>query len=332
VHHAPQGPPLAARVAGLLARARFRTATVLAPLITVVAVVRRTRLVPVAVAGLVLGAFALTAPLTPVADGARDTAALVAPTEGARPLVPATGDGWTQDGVPAEPSSSERASRSARESSPASASSSAPGGKSSRATGASSAAPPTAAKAPAPAAGTGAASASSGGGASSAKPSTVTETRASTASKPSTPSAPSAPARPSATAGTTPPAPSGGLEGQVLALVNAERAAAGCAALAPDAQLAAVARAHSEDMRDRGFFDHVNPDRIGPFDRARQAGLSHARAENIAQGQSSPAAVMAAWMGSDGHRANILDCDLRTLGVGVASGSGGPWWTQLFGA
>jgi len=40
---------------------------------------------------------------------------------------------------------------------------------------------------------------------------------------------------------------------------------------------------------------------------------------------------MAAWMGSDGHRANIVNCSLGSLGVGVAIGSGGPWWTQLFG-
>jgi uncharacterized protein YkwD len=55
------------------------------------------------------------------------------------------------------------------------------------------------------------------------------------------------------------------------------------------------------------------------------------RAENIAQGQATPAAVMADWMASAGHRANILDCDLTTLGVGVAYGPGGPWWTQDFG-
>jgi uncharacterized protein YkwD len=55
------------------------------------------------------------------------------------------------------------------------------------------------------------------------------------------------------------------------------------------------------------------------------------RAENIAEGQQTPAAVMTAWMNSAGHRANILDCSLTTLGVGVATGSGGPWWTQDFG-
>jgi uncharacterized protein YkwD len=120
-----------------------------------------------------------------------------------------------------------------------------------------------------------------------------------------------------------------GAEDLVLALVNAERAAAGCGALSGDAALASVARAHSADMRDRGFFDHVNLDGLDPFDRAAQAGLS-ARAENIAYGQPDAAAVMDAWMNSPGHRANILDCSLTRLGIGMADGSGGPWWTQLF--
>src|SRR4051794_14856711 len=65
--------------------------------------------------------------------------------------------------------------------------------------------------------------------------------------EPAAPAAAPAPADPS-------------LEGQVLALVNVQRAAAGCGALTADPALAAVARAHSADMRDRGFFDHVNPD------------------------------------------------------------------------
>jgi uncharacterized protein YkwD len=126
------------------------------------------------------------------------------------------------------------------------------------------------------------------------------------------------------------PAPAtGGAEDQILALVNAERAAAGCGAVSADPGLAAVARAHSEDMRDRDFFDHVNPEGLSPFDRAERAGMS-ARAENIAYGQPGPADVMAAWMDSSGHRANILNCDLTRLGVGIADGNGGPWWTELF--
>jgi uncharacterized protein YkwD len=116
---------------------------------------------------------------------------------------------------------------------------------------------------------------------------------------------------------------------QMLALVNQERAAVSCDALAADSGLAAVAAAHSADMRDRGFFDHVDPDGLGPSDRAEAAGLT-ARAENIARGQQDAAAAMAAWLASDEHRANILDCEFTRLGVGVAEGPGGPWWTQLF--
>ncbi|MFL6097398.1 MAG: CAP domain-containing protein [Blastococcus sp.] len=132
---------------------------------------------------------------------------------------------------------------------------------------------------------------------------------------------------PATTAAPAPADPS--TEDQVLALVNVQRAAAGCGALTADPALADVARAHSADMRDRGFFDHVNPDGLDPFERAARAGLE-AHAENIAYGQPDPAAVMESWMTSAGHRANILNCDLTRLGVGVAQGAGGPWWTQLF--
>ena len=127
-----------------------------------------------------------------------------------------------------------------------------------------------------------------------------------------------------------PAAPS--TEAAVLSLVNEARAAAGCGALTADPALAAVARAHSADMRDRDYFSHTSPEGLSPFDRAEQAGIGYSRAENIAYGQADAAAVMEAWLESPGHRANILDCDLTKLGVGVAEGPGGPWWTQLFGA
>ncbi|MGY1821524.1 CAP domain-containing protein [Geodermatophilus sp. SYSU D00079] len=133
------------------------------------------------------------------------------------------------------------------------------------------------------------------------------------------PAAPAAPAAP-------------GIEGQVLSLVNQARATAGCAPLAADSALAAVARAHSADMRDRDYFSHDTPEGLDPFDRAKQAGITYARAENIAYGQANATEVMDDWMTSPGHRENILDCELTKLGVGVAEGPGGPWWTQLFGA
>lgn len=150
-------------------------------------------------------------------------------------------------------------------------------------------------------------------------------------SSPSTPAAaePGAAAPPAADPPSSAEDP--GLEAQVVDLVNAERATAGCGPVVADAGLAGVARAHSQDMRDRGYFSHTTPEGLSPWDRAAAAGVSGASAENIAQGYADAAAVMAGWMDSPGHRANILDCSSTRLGVGVALGPGGPWWTQLFG-
>ncbi|MEU3709471.1 CAP domain-containing protein [Streptomyces catenulae] len=120
-------------------------------------------------------------------------------------------------------------------------------------------------------------------------------------------------------------------EAQVLSLVNDERAKAGCSPVKADAQLASLATAFSDDMAARGFFDHTDPDGKGPWDRARVAGISDLGGENIARGQADAKAVMEAWMNSPGHRANILNCEYRTLGVGIHRGPGGPWWTQDFG-
>ncbi|MGW8762158.1 CAP domain-containing protein [Streptomyces sp. NPDC055815] len=120
-------------------------------------------------------------------------------------------------------------------------------------------------------------------------------------------------------------------EAEVVRLVNAERAKVGCTPVRVDAKLSALAGAFSADMAARGFFDHTDPDGDTPWARAEQAGVTGMGGENIARGQVDAAAVMASWMNSDGHRANILNCDFTTLGVGVVFGDGGPWWTQDFG-
>ncbi|MFI1166760.1 sigma-70 family RNA polymerase sigma factor [Streptomyces sp. NPDC020801] len=127
------------------------------------------------------------------------------------------------------------------------------------------------------------------------------------------------------------PAPAGTVA-QVVALVNKERAAAGCAPLTEDPQLDAAAQGHSDDMAARNFFDHTNPDGKDPGQRITAAGYRWSTyGENIAEGQQSPESVMNSWMNSPGHRANILNCAFKNIGVGVHKGSGGPWWTQDFG-
>ncbi|MGW5607819.1 CAP domain-containing protein [Streptomyces sp. NPDC003753] len=120
-------------------------------------------------------------------------------------------------------------------------------------------------------------------------------------------------------------------EAEVLKLVNQERAKVGCSPVTPNGPLRKLAEAFSEDMAARNFFDHTDPDGKDPWQRAAVLGITDLGGENIARGQATPQDVMDAWMNSPGHRANILNCDFTTLGVGVHLGSGGPWWTQDFG-
>ncbi|MCB5183289.1 CAP domain-containing protein [Streptomyces antimicrobicus] len=121
-------------------------------------------------------------------------------------------------------------------------------------------------------------------------------------------------------------------ESAVLALVNKERAAAGCGPLATNAKLTAAARAYSDTMARSGVMSHTGPDGSTMTSRVEAAGYGWSRlGENIARGQADAQAVMNAWMNSSGHRANILNCAFKEIGIGVHKGDGGPWWTQNFG-
>lgn len=143
-----------------------------------------------------------------------------------------------------------------------------------------------------------------------------------------------APARTTAAARTTPTTGSGAAsyEDQVLTLVNQERAKAGCASLTRDSRLAGAAHAHSADMAANGYFDHTTPAGVTAAQRITNAGYSwSSMGENIAEGQATPASVMQAWMNSSGHRANILNCGFRNIGVGLAyDARRTPFWTQDF--
>jgi uncharacterized protein YkwD len=120
-------------------------------------------------------------------------------------------------------------------------------------------------------------------------------------------------------------------ENEVVTLTNAQRAAAGCGALHVDTRIQAAAIAHSVDMRARGYFTHNSADGETPWQRMADEGYTTPSAENIAMGQATPQDVVTAWMNSPGHRANILNCSSKSIGVGVQFGPGGPWWTQDFG-
>lgn len=133
------------------------------------------------------------------------------------------------------------------------------------------------------------------------------------------------------------PAALSDFESEVIRLVNLERKQndTNCPNLTLHPTLRQVAYAHSKDMADRGFFDHTNPDGEGPGDRIDKTDYDYvAWAENIAAGYETPEAVVEGWMGSAGHRRNILNCVYLDIGVGYYFKAGSEWdhyWTQLFG-
>ncbi|MCD0451915.1 CAP domain-containing protein [Actinocorallia sp. API 0066] len=116
-------------------------------------------------------------------------------------------------------------------------------------------------------------------------------------------------------------------EYKVLQLTNKARAKAGCKPLKANAKLTRAARKHSKDMKVKNYFSHDSKDGRSPWDRIKAEGYKYPGAENIAAGYPTAASVVKAWMNSKGHRANILNCKLKTLGVGHHK----RYWTQDFG-
>ncbi len=114
---------------------------------------------------------------------------------------------------------------------------------------------------------------------------------------------------------------------EFVAALNLHREDKGCGRLAWDADVAAVAQAHSEDMEARGYFSHTTPEGDSPGDRLQDAGISFSGwAENIAFGYRTGSAVLEGWLNSPGHRANIENCALTVHGVGLE----GTYWTHVF--
>lgn len=117
---------------------------------------------------------------------------------------------------------------------------------------------------------------------------------------------------------------------QVLELVNAERAKAGAAALTLDSKATEAAQTRAQEIQ--RSFSHTRPNGSSFSTALTEAGVSYtASGENIAYGQNSAQAVMEGWMNSSGHRANILNQNFTSIGIGHAQDSNGvDYWTQLF--
>ncbi len=120
-------------------------------------------------------------------------------------------------------------------------------------------------------------------------------------------------------------------EEELVSLINAERSRLGRDPLQINPLLMQVAEPHSQDMIDRNFFSHTNPDGLGPGDRASNAGYSGYVGENIGGGYPTSQAMFNAWMASTGHRDNMLDEFYTEIGIGyVTGGYYGHYWTADF--
>ena len=110
----------------------------------------------------------------------------------------------------------------------------------------------------------------------------------------------------------------------VVNQVNQERAARGLSALRVDPALTAAAQIRAQEIVER--FSHTRPDGT-----KWSTVSSVAYGENIAKGQRTADKVMAAWMSSSGHRANILRASYGSIGVACVKSGNVYYWVQLFG-
>lgn len=123
----------------------------------------------------------------------------------------------------------------------------------------------------------------------------------------------------------------GDFASQVAALVNAERAKYGLSALTVDTKVQQAALVRAKETAQS--FSHTRPNGSSFSTALTEAGVSYRTAgENIAYGQTTPQQVMNAWMNSSGHRANILNANYTTIGVGYTVINGTAYWAQLFTA
>jgi uncharacterized protein YkwD len=122
------------------------------------------------------------------------------------------------------------------------------------------------------------------------------------------------------------------LMSQVVTRTNQMRDRAGCGQLVVDQELISASVSQSHYMAATGTFSHIGRGGSTFVGRARSAGYTQPAAENIAWGYGTADEVMAAWMASPRHRANILNCDTKSIGTGVAYAPNGlPYYTEVFG-
>jgi len=122
-----------------------------------------------------------------------------------------------------------------------------------------------------------------------------------------------------------------GPESELISLINNERELAGVPPLVIDWEVARLARYKSEDMKSHKMFDHESLVYGNPAQLLERFHISFSQVgANIAMGHEVPREVMEAWVGSDGHLANLLNVDFTRAGVGLSRDEDGIlYWALL---
>lgn len=129
------------------------------------------------------------------------------------------------------------------------------------------------------------------------------------------------------------PANAAALRAEVIALTNLQRKKQGLAPVADHPALAKAAQDHACDNAKVLRMSHAGSDGSALPDRLKRVGYRFREAyENVAAGFRDAPSVMSGWMGSSGHRRNILAKGARDIGIGVALGRDGQlYWTMDLG-
>jgi uncharacterized protein YkwD len=126
------------------------------------------------------------------------------------------------------------------------------------------------------------------------------------------------------------------LERETVDKINARRRAAGCGGVTLNAQLTTAAERHSRDMATNNFFSHTGSDGSTFDQRIRAAGYTPSQkiGEILAAGYTTADAVVQGWYDSPGHKAIMLDCQYREIGISLEIKDGTQYryyWTATFG-
>jgi uncharacterized protein YkwD len=109
-------------------------------------------------------------------------------------------------------------------------------------------------------------------------------------------------------------------ERTLLTAINSARAAAGVAPLRATGSLTSAAAWQSQALAQAGYLDHTSPDGSTLIDRLTRSRWRGTTAGEDLAVAPSPAAAVAMWLQSPGHRQNLLSASFRTVGVGLARG------------